>query len=45
MATKNELATTQGAEMAAQKTEQLATSEKFTNKVLMEFGGSVAGAM
>ena len=44
-AKKNELTPTQGAELAPQKTEQLATSEKFTNKVLMEFGGSVAGAM
>jgi len=28
-----------------QKTDQLATSEKFTNKVLKEFGGNVAGVL
>ena len=28
-----------------EKTEQLATSERFTNTVLKEFGGSIAGAM
>ncbi|MBR2896831.1 MAG: recombinase RecT [Oscillospiraceae bacterium] len=43
---KNELATTQQAgALDTPKTDQLATSEKFTNKVLKEFGGSVAGAM
>lgn len=44
MATK-EITTTTTNALEAQKTEQLATSEKFTNKVLKEFGGSVAGAM
>ena len=43
---KNEIATTtQPGALEAPKTEQLATSEKFTNKVLKEFGGSVAGAL
>ncbi|MEG1562116.1 MAG: recombinase RecT [Bacteroides sp.] len=32
-------------ELTVQKTEQLAMSEKFTNKVLKEFGGNVSGAM
>lgn len=45
MATTKEIATTTQNALEAQKTEQLATSEKFTNKVLKEFGGSVAGAM
>lgn len=40
-----EIATTQQTALDAQKTEQLATSEKFTNKVLKEFGGNVAGAL
>ena len=44
MATK-ELTTTNQTELDTQKTEQLATSEKFTNKVLKEFGGNVAGAL
>ncbi len=39
---KQEIATKQGAEVAKV---QLSTSEKFTNMVLKEFSGSVAGAM
>lgn len=44
MATK-EITTTNPNTLDVQKTEQLATSEKFTNKVLKEFGGNVAGAL
>ena len=40
MATK-ELTTTNQTALDTQKTEQLATSEKFTNKVLKEFGLSL----
>ena len=43
MATK-EITTTNQTALDTQKTEQLSTSEKFTNKVLKEFGGNVAGA-
>lgn len=43
MATK-EMTTTQH-NTPAEKTEQYAMSERFTNKVLQEFGGNVAGAM
>lgn len=44
--TKNTTATSKTiAVQETQKTDQLAISEKFTNKVLREFGGSVAGAM
>jgi recombination protein RecT len=32
-------------DLTVQKTEQLAMSEKFTNKVLKEFGGNISGAM
>lgn len=32
-------------DLTEQKAEQLATSVKFTNKVLQEFGGSISGAM
>lgn len=45
MATKELTTTTQGSNLPAEKTEQLAMSERFTNTVLKEFGGSVAGAM
>lgn len=45
MASTNENTTKQETALAEQKSEQLAVSEKFTNKVLKEFGGSVAGAL
>lgn len=45
MTTKNQAATKQETALAEQKTERLAMSEKFTNKVLREFGGSVTGAL
>lgn len=37
--------TVQNAEVETQKSVQLAMSERFTNKVLKEFGGNIAGAM
>lgn len=46
MANKNELAATQNnAPATTPQAEQLAMSERFTNTVLKEFGGSVAGAL
>ena len=45
MATKNEITKAETTAPATSKQEQLAMSERFTNTVLKEFGGSVAGAM
>lgn len=45
MATKNELTQAQNNAPATQQSEHLTMSERFTNTVLKEFGGSVAGAL
>jgi len=45
MANKNEITKAETTAPATTKQEQLAMSERFTNTVLKEFGGSVAGAM
>lgn len=41
----NKTNTEEKKDLAVQKSEQLATSEKFTNKVLKEFGGNISGAL